>query len=85
MKFKRKPQIKIGTIRIVKRFAFFPITTRIKRLLETKETVWLQTVYLRQRRISGFSNYGEFGYPDMWINIEFLTKEDYLNFIKTSI
>lgn len=61
----------IGDIRIVKRFALFPI-----RIL--REKYWLQTVYIKQKYEDTISNCGT--YSEEWEDIEFVTKEEYLKY-----
>jgi hypothetical protein len=83
MKLKVKEKIKPGTERIVKRFAFFPITEWIPRHCNTSfkrgQTIWLETVYIKQRRVEGIG--GELGgIPDSWDNREFVTKKEYDDF-----
>jgi hypothetical protein len=70
MKFNQLSKIPIGTIRIVKRFAFFPI--EIYPII-----VWLEIVYIKQSRSESYDS------PDRWWNEEFVTKEEYLQY-KTS-
>lgn len=83
MKFQPKKQIPEGAIRIVKRFAFFPITEWIptdKKGSATRgSSVWMETVYIKQRRAFGYDG------PDYWSNQEFVTVLDYLNYKRTSI
>ena len=57
MRWKHKTQ------RIIKRFAFLPITVEA-------ETRWLETVYIEQI-------YNEYYLLNPWIDSHFVTKEDY--------
>jgi len=83
MKFQPKKRIKEGTIRIVKRFAFFPITEYLKtenpKVRTAGLTVWMETVYIKQEFIQGYDT------GDYWTNHEFVSEKKYLNFIKTSL
>lgn len=84
MKWKAKKPIKAGTERIVKRFAFFPTTEYVatdnKNVRASGQTVWLEWVYIKQKRIEGVG--GELGgISDYWADHEFVTKEQYLDFI----
>ena len=51
----------IGEIRIVKKFAFFPITSN------RGEWAWLETVYIRQMFVNIFG----------WINTYFVDEDEY--------
>lgn len=61
MKFKRKLK---PYIRIVRRFAFFPVTIRY-------EIVWLESYYILQKRETIYSGY---------INLGYYTKDYYNQF-----
>jgi hypothetical protein len=84
MRFNPKKKIEPGIERIVKRFAFFPITEVVKtddiRYFRNGETRWLETVYIKQVRVEGFG--GELGGmpDDHWDSREFVTKEIYETF-----
>jgi hypothetical protein len=49
MRFQVKKKIEIGKIRIIKRFAFFPITENIEtedlKCFKSGQTAWLETIY----------------------------------------
>ncbi len=67
--------VKEGTIRLVKRFAFLPITIGYIR-------IWWETVYIQQK----FHEYigDEFtGAWNIWVNEKFISKEEY--FINQSV
>lgn len=72
---KSKESIKVGTKRVVKRFAFFPMDLN-------GIIYWFKTIYIIQIRIAGYGGFlGEFGHPDMWVNDEITTKDQYLKMI----
>lgn len=58
---------KMGEIRIIKKFLFFPCTIRNKQL-------WLKTVYIKQRFVAKITKTEDFFY---WHNISFVTEKEY--------
>jgi hypothetical protein len=67
MKWKAKKPIEVGAIRIVKRFAWLPITI-------STVTVWLETVYIKQERMPDFGD-GWSGTGEYWKNCEFVDQQ----------
>ena len=65
MKIKFRKEIKIGTVRYIKRFAFLPIQIH-------RELYWLQTVFIQQERIR------DGDYVGIWENQKFVSKDEYL-------
>lgn len=59
MRIKHKPRIKIGTIRIIRKFLFLPICIGW-------EERWLEFACIQQVREEG-SSYAEI--PDRWVNV----------------
>jgi hypothetical protein len=93
MKFKPKKSIEIGEKRIIKKFAFFPITEWIPNN-QTKfepghydtsakkgQARWLEFVYIEQVRIEGLCG-GLGGTVVHWSNLRFVTKEEYEKYAK---
>ena len=64
-----KKQLPIhGEIRIIKRFALFPILCR------SREFAWFETVYVKQKY-----SYGYMDYPRGWIDMCFVDEDEYDN------
>ena len=63
----------VGDTRVVKRFAWFPVTIGA-------ETRWLETVYICQRY--GWSNYRLIEYQYQWVNQYFVERDEYETFKK---
>ena len=84
MKFNPKKEIEEGIMRIVKRFAFFPITEIViynqeKGWAKNGQTRWLETIYIKQKLVKGCAEAG-IGVVNFWMNLEFVTKEEYEKF-----
>lgn len=74
MKFQVKKTHEYGDIRIVKRFALFPIEIY-------PVTIWLEIVYIKQKWTEGMG--GELGgITDHWWNRKFVTEEEYKKYVK---
>lgn len=67
----REPDIKTGTVRYKKRFAFWP-----KRIGKT--TVWFESYYVKQRWDKSYSSdgYGMYEEKPRWFTEKYLLPED---------
>ena len=72
MKWNEMAPVKLGTLRIVKKFLWFPMRIGYERI--GYEGRWLETAYVEQEYIGS-------GYADphlRWINKRWATKEEFL-------
>ena len=71
---KEKAYLKHGEKRVIKRFAFLPISGN----WFSNERRWLETVYLEQHyHISSYSCIG-----NGWMSDKFVERQNYLNYLK---